>query len=187
MTNSAQIFSKQKNWCLHPYLKLPLTTGNVSNSPWADCWSWWRPSIFYAPWWSGLRFKVRRRYNNSDWRQNGLGPSIGSISIRIQLLRCTSFETHLIEELLKYKRLGLFDECPIERAHHTNNVFTDLFANIKNWFNRQDAIETRKHIAGVPDIQAALQSFDENSRRHFVLSSIEAARNKAAGEQAYKK
>ena len=70
---------------------------------------------------------------------------------------------------------------------HTNNVFTDLFANIKNWFDRQDAIETWKHMAVVPDVQAALQSFEENSRRHFVPSTIKASRNKSAGEQAYKK
>ena len=41
-------------------------------------------------------------------------------------------------------------------------------------------------MAGVPDVQAALLSFEENSRRHFVPSTIEAARNKATGEQAYK-
>ena len=90
-------------------------------------------------------------------------------------------ETHLVEELLKHRRLGLFDESPIERAHHTNNVFTDLFANIKNWLDRQDAIgTTRRYMAGVLYVQSALQSFEEKSRRHFVPSTIEASRNKAA-------
>ena len=73
-------------------------------------------------------------------------------------------ETHVIEEFLKHKRLELFDETPKDRAHYTKYVFTDLFANIKNCFNRQDAIETRKHMAGVPDVQASLQSFEDKSR-----------------------
>jgi hypothetical protein len=39
-------------------------------------------------------------------------------------------------------------------------------------------------MAGVPDVQASLQSFEDKSRWHFVPSTIEASRNKAAEEQA---
>ena len=52
-------------------------------------------------------------------------------------------ETYLNEELIRRKRLGFFDESPIERAHHTNHVYSRLFSNIKNLFDRQEAIENR--------------------------------------------
>ena len=40
-------------------------------------------------------------------------------------------------------------------------------------------------MAGVPDVQVSLQSFEDKSRRHFVPSTIEASINKADEEQAY--
>jgi hypothetical protein len=61
-------------------------------------------------------------------------------------------ETHLVEDLRKHKRTGLFDESPIERAHHSNNVLSRLFANIKNWFDRQNAIEIRMHMANATNV-----------------------------------
>ena len=41
-------------------------------------------------------------------------------------------DTYLNEELIRHKRLGLFDDSPIERVHHTNHIQTRLFSNIKN-------------------------------------------------------
>jgi len=70
-------------------------------------------------------------------------------------------ETHLIEELIRHKRLGLFDESPIERAHHTNHVYSRLFSNIENWFNRQEAIENRIHMGDVPDVHEAHRSLED--------------------------
>ena len=73
--------------------------------------------------------------------------------------------------------MGLFDESPIERAHHTNNVYSRLFVNIKNWFDRQAAIEMRRHMADVPDVQKAGHGIEEKSRRD---SSEKATERKVA-------
>jgi hypothetical protein len=82
-------------------------------------------------------------------------------------------ETHLVEDLRKHKRTGLFDESPIERAHRTNNVYSHLFVNIKNWFDRQTAIEMRSHIADVPDVHKAVYGIEEKSSRESSEKAME--------------
>ena len=96
-------------------------------------------------------------------------------------------ETHLIEELIWHKRLGLFDESPIERAHHTNHVYSRLFSSIKNWFNRQEAIEIRLHMGDVPDVHEAYRSLEDKSKRDLAASTVEASANKAAKDKETKK
>jgi hypothetical protein len=95
-------------------------------------------------------------------------------------------ETHLVEDLRKHKRTGLFDESPIERAHHSNNVLTRLFVNIRNWFDRQKAIEIRTHMADVPDVQKARDCMDKLSRRKLSASSVETKETKKAESKAKK-
>ena len=85
-------------------------------------------------------------------------------------------ETHLVEDLRRHKRTGLFDESPIERAHHTKSVYSRLFVNIKNWFEKT-AIEMRRHMADVPDVQKAGYGIEEKSRRD---SSEKATERKVA-------
>ena len=72
-----------------------------------------------------------------------------------------------------HQRTGLFDESPIERAHHTNNVYSRLFVNIKNWFDRQAAIEMRSHIADVPDVQKAVYGIEKKSSRESSEKAME--------------
>ena len=72
--------------------------------------------------------------------------------------------THLVEDLRKHQRTGLLDESPIERAHHTNNVYSRLFVNIKIWFDRQAAIEMRSHMTDVPDVKKAGYGIEGKSR-----------------------
>jgi hypothetical protein len=53
------------------------------------------------------------------------------------------------------QKISVFDESPIEQAHHTSHVYTRLFSNITNWFNRQEAIQNRRHMGDVPDVHGA--------------------------------
>jgi len=95
-------------------------------------------------------------------------------------------ETHLVEDLRKHKRTGLFDESPIERAHHSNNVLSRLFANIKNWFDRQNAIEIRSHMADVPDVQEARQFMETHSKRKLSASSVKTKEAKKTAKELIK-
>ena len=51
-------------------------------------------------------------------------------------------ETHLIEDSIRHKFFGLYDESPIERAHHTDHVYNRLYDSSKSWFNRQETMKT---------------------------------------------
>ena len=77
-------------------------------------------------------------------------------------------------------------QSPIEPAHLSNNVLTRLFVNIRNWFDRQKAIEIRTHMADVPDVQKARDCMDKLSKRKLSASSVETKETKKAESKAKK-
>ena len=85
-----------------------------------------------------------------------------------------------------HKRTGHFDESTSKRAHYSNDVLSYLFVNIKNWFDRQKAIEIRTLMTDVPDIQKARECMETHSKRKLSASSVETKVTKKTAKESIK-
>lgn len=80
-------------------------------------------------------------------------------------------EAHVPKELARHKRLGLFAEDPIEREHHSNKVYNQLFTNIKQWSKKQELILKRRSQGNVPEVISAKEEALEATNRKFSQST----------------
>ena len=131
-----------------------------------------------------IKIQAKRRLQN-------LGPQLFSLKSRKYFSKDASLnvyylKTHLTEELIRHKHLGLFNESLIERVHHIGQINNRLFGNIKNWFNRQEAIENRRHVGDAPDVHEARRSLEDKSKRDLAASTVEASANKATKDKEEK-
>lgn len=81
-------------------------------------------------------------------------------------------EDHVVEDLRRHKRTGLFDESQVEREHHTNKVYNILFRGVKNWFAKQGAISEKAHFGQVSSVQAASMEMYSSTKRQLSLKTV---------------
>ena len=89
-------------------------------------------------------------------------------------------EAHVPKELARHKRLGLFAEDPIEREHHQNKIYNQLFTSIKQWPKKQELIQRRRSQGNVPEVMSAKEEAYEATRRKFSKSTDEKNKLKEA-------
>lgn len=80
-------------------------------------------------------------------------------------------EAHVCNSLRDYKRLGIFAEDPVEREHHLNKIFSNLFKNMNNWAKKMDAVQKRKEITNIPAVQQSAILINSGTKRKFSESS----------------
>jgi hypothetical protein len=66
-------------------------------------------------------------------------------------------ETHVVDYLRRYKRLGLFGEDMIEREHHLNKVYNALFKNVRNWFEKAKLVQRVKAVRNSQEVQCVTE------------------------------
>jgi hypothetical protein len=111
------------------------------------------------------------KYFGIIWRLYGMSPTH-----KLHML-----ETHAADDLIKYKRLGIFDESPMESQHQDNNRFNRVTANIKRWDERIKYIDNLKNTKKMPTVMEQASQVEINTTRHF--SSDVQAKKKAKKAQ----
>jgi hypothetical protein len=95
-------------------------------------------------------------------------------------------EKHASGDLFKWRNTGNFGEDPVERDHHIENKFNQLFCNINDWEERKRLIKNRKTIydsTKIASISNLVEEATSRPKRKINNTDEDAKRQKKASDR----
>jgi hypothetical protein len=71
-------------------------------------------------------------------------------------------EVHSVDDMMRFHRLGIFGEDPVERLHHIKLIYNRQYATIRRWDIRQKYIKARIDQANMPAVQQIISAVKDN-------------------------
>ena len=78
-------------------------------------------------------------------------------------------ESHLVDTMKRFGRVGLFNENPIERVHIENKHWAGVLASFKSWDNLVALRNKRKNVRMINKVHGALQKYSDFRMRKSIL------------------
>jgi hypothetical protein len=106
---------------------------------------------------------------------------IGHVSPKVHLI-----ESHLADQFLKLRCLGLFSEDPIERLHHSQGVQIQRWASIRDNYTREEHIEKTAAVARTTACRELALEVGQKTKRNFSEEALERRRQRGLVDEAAK-
>ncbi len=78
-------------------------------------------------------------------------------------------ESHLVDTMKRFGRVGFFNENPIERVHIENKHWAGVLASFKSWDNLVALRNKRKNVRMINEVHGALQKYSDFRMRKRIL------------------